>query len=699
MTLCCKHSPGVNDNPYKCSHISDSTKIPRLPRHHTMSEHPTFTLSLSDHSCGIGTIRCVEIAGVKHARVIDSIVAFTRPPSNDLVTREIAMNTARRYWQRMSQSKKDELGPYLQTHHFARRGEGFSDVITLDGLMKLIMWLEGDVAKEYRTKMVDIVSSYLKSNPSIIPVPERETQAPSLGSSLDPLGAAAESGLEIQTAGASVGDKRGRDGEPRSFTEADMSLTLSRVRDDVQAASGALMSMVKGYADSLAAELAVRKEINHEIQKRMKMEMDHQNDLIACYKESLELSKSAVNYFQSSLIKPLPLLSLPSLAQRVSLSPPPRVARVATSPMQSSADPPVTLPPLSSVDQSGTLPPLSSVDRSDTLPSLASLPQSVALPSLASVAQSGFSSARSSPVTWGAHSMPSSVHWCAPPLPPSAVQPAAGEVPPSVVQPAAADITQPVVQPAPSVVPTGTGPFTSSDTTQKVTPLSRTEGPSGRGRPAGKRVVMVNGLTNPLTIGNLITDCWPSITRAKRAKLTYHGVKTMLRTGTLVIPGAIGSQAAYDARDHTTVRSVLRKEYARLFGGTRSSGTPVTSASSSGAKAAPSSGVPPSGAKAAPIGSVSSAGAKAAPPSGVPPSGAKAAPLSGVSSFWARVAPLCSVSSAGAKVPPVPFVSSNEIWGTPIPVVASSGGASVPSNPRVDAVGPVVKTEVDPDAL
>ena len=77
-------------------------------------------------------------------------------------------NHAAQTWRELSDSYKDELQEFIRTFQFPGRGQTPQPVITLPGALKLIMWLPGNMAKEFRSKACDILTRYLAGDASLV---------------------------------------------------------------------------------------------------------------------------------------------------------------------------------------------------------------------------------------------------------------------------------------------------------------------------------------------------------------------------------------------------------------------------------------------------------------------------------------------------------------------------------------------------
>ena len=77
-------------------------------------------------------------------------------------------NEAGEVWRRLQDSHKNELQEFISTFQFPGRGQSSQPVITLPGAIKLIMWLPGNMAKEFRSKACDILTRYLAGDGSLV---------------------------------------------------------------------------------------------------------------------------------------------------------------------------------------------------------------------------------------------------------------------------------------------------------------------------------------------------------------------------------------------------------------------------------------------------------------------------------------------------------------------------------------------------
>ena len=75
---------------------------------------------------------------------------------------------ARKTWVRFDEPKKEELVTFCHEVQFPGQGETKGPVITLEGALKLIMWLPGDMAKDYRSRACCTLKRYLGGDSTLV---------------------------------------------------------------------------------------------------------------------------------------------------------------------------------------------------------------------------------------------------------------------------------------------------------------------------------------------------------------------------------------------------------------------------------------------------------------------------------------------------------------------------------------------------
>lgn len=102
-------------------------------------------------------VRFTTIENVPYMSVRDIIMVVCDKDNND----------AGQIWRRLPEDYKKELQPFLLQCQFPGRGQSEQPVITLPGAMKLIMWLPGNMAREFRSQACEILTRHLTGDPSL----------------------------------------------------------------------------------------------------------------------------------------------------------------------------------------------------------------------------------------------------------------------------------------------------------------------------------------------------------------------------------------------------------------------------------------------------------------------------------------------------------------------------------------------------
>ena len=71
-------------------------------------------------------------------------------------------------WQDIPDEKKSEVAECLRRFQFPGQGQRAQPVITLEGALKLIMWLPGDMAKDYRSRACGILTRFLGGDSTLV---------------------------------------------------------------------------------------------------------------------------------------------------------------------------------------------------------------------------------------------------------------------------------------------------------------------------------------------------------------------------------------------------------------------------------------------------------------------------------------------------------------------------------------------------
>ena len=98
---------------------------------------------------GSGGVRFTNVEGAPYMSVRDIIMVVCGKDSK----------RASETWINLPETYKNELSEFLGNFgnfQFPGRGQSPQPVITLPGALKLVMWLPGTMAREYRTKACEI---------------------------------------------------------------------------------------------------------------------------------------------------------------------------------------------------------------------------------------------------------------------------------------------------------------------------------------------------------------------------------------------------------------------------------------------------------------------------------------------------------------------------------------------------------------
>ena len=111
---------------------------------------PSF-ISFNELIPGSDGVRYTDINGFTYMSIRDIIMVVCSKKKKD------ACDT----WADLPETYKNELSEFLREFQFKGRGEMLRPVITLQGALKLIMWLPGNMAKDFRSQACDILTRYL----------------------------------------------------------------------------------------------------------------------------------------------------------------------------------------------------------------------------------------------------------------------------------------------------------------------------------------------------------------------------------------------------------------------------------------------------------------------------------------------------------------------------------------------------------
>ena len=108
-------------------------------------------ISFNELVSGSEGVRYTDIDRVQYMSVRDIIMVVCGKDNND----------AGRMWRNLPETYKTEVQQFLLNFKFEGRGQSEQPVITLQGAIKLIMWLPGNMAKDFRSQACDILTRYL----------------------------------------------------------------------------------------------------------------------------------------------------------------------------------------------------------------------------------------------------------------------------------------------------------------------------------------------------------------------------------------------------------------------------------------------------------------------------------------------------------------------------------------------------------
>jgi hypothetical protein len=104
------------------------------------------------------SVRFTVMNGVQYLCIKDLIMVVCEKDSND----------AGQIWRRLPDDKKIEVQSYCLNFKFPGRGQSEQPVITFPGAIKIMMWLPGDNAKNFRTKAAEIITRYYAGDKSLL---------------------------------------------------------------------------------------------------------------------------------------------------------------------------------------------------------------------------------------------------------------------------------------------------------------------------------------------------------------------------------------------------------------------------------------------------------------------------------------------------------------------------------------------------
>ena len=123
----------------------------------TMTSSSIQRISFNELVSGSEGVRYTNVDGVPYMSIRDIIMAVCGQ-NND---------RAGETWRKLSDSYKNEVREFLRNHKFPGPGQKEQPVIRLQGALKLIMWLPGTMAKDFRSQACDILTRYLAGDQSL----------------------------------------------------------------------------------------------------------------------------------------------------------------------------------------------------------------------------------------------------------------------------------------------------------------------------------------------------------------------------------------------------------------------------------------------------------------------------------------------------------------------------------------------------
>ena len=84
---------------------------------------------------------------------------------------------ASKIWNRTTDDKRTEVSPFMHHFQFPGPGEKTQDVITFEGAVKILMWLPGNSAKDFRSKVTEILTRYLAGDSTLIKEIEQNAES------------------------------------------------------------------------------------------------------------------------------------------------------------------------------------------------------------------------------------------------------------------------------------------------------------------------------------------------------------------------------------------------------------------------------------------------------------------------------------------------------------------------------------------
>jgi hypothetical protein len=120
---------------------------------------------------GTEAVRITVIKGKTYMSITDIIVIVRKQTNTGAQDTKDAQRKARKdacdVWQDIPDRIKAEVKECTQHFKFPGQGQHIQEVITLKGALKLVNWIPGDTAKEYRDSVTEILMRYLAGDASM----------------------------------------------------------------------------------------------------------------------------------------------------------------------------------------------------------------------------------------------------------------------------------------------------------------------------------------------------------------------------------------------------------------------------------------------------------------------------------------------------------------------------------------------------
>jgi hypothetical protein len=192
-----------------------------------------------------------------------------------LCTRDVIMigggcsaKTASKIWERLSDSRKEEVSTECRNFKFPGQGQSEQSVITFKGALKLFMWIGGEHAKNCRSKMVEILQRYYAGDGSLLDEVEANAQS---------------SGPIQQMARASLAaESQEEEALSLPFKKRRMELDMARMETEIEA------RRIANHAAELeneAKRIANRTADQEGEAKRVASEHEHLEKVTASYRD------------------------------------------------------------------------------------------------------------------------------------------------------------------------------------------------------------------------------------------------------------------------------------------------------------------------------------------------------------------------------------------------------------------------------